>query len=120
MKFFLIFRYIIFINIFFIACNNEEDDNFLYTLIPDENFEKGLISRGIDSEGVLDGKILTFDAEKVERLFIQGDRYGFIKADYITGIEAFINLKVLEISGSKEKIIDLSNNNKLETLYLYF
>lgn len=116
MKQFLQFIYIIFISIFLVACNDkEEDDSYLYTLIPDENFENALIFYGIDSEEILDGRVLTSDAEKAERL-IFADRNGYYIADYLTGIDAFINLKELIIIDCKEEIIDLSKNNKLEYL----
>jgi hypothetical protein len=44
--------------------------NAQYTLIPDTNFEQDLINQNIDSEGTLDGQILTDDINTLESLNI--------------------------------------------------
>ena len=83
-----------------------------YTAIPDTNFEQALIDQGIDSEGILDNQILTFDVESVEDLVL--DSLGI---EDFTGIEAFTALEFLSCSSSSMETLDLSANINLETLY---
>lgn len=64
-----------------------------YTPIPDANFEQALIDFNIDSEGTLDGQILTSDAESEVNLSIINRNV----ADF-TGIEAFINVLNVNVS----------------------
>lgn len=73
-----------------------------YTQIPDEGFEQTLISLGIDSEGVLDGQVLTSDIENLEELDL----------GYITTIDMY-NLIGLEDFTSLKKL-------SIENLHLYF
>jgi len=69
------------------------------TLIPDPRFEKFLIYAGIDSDGIINGQILTSDALSVTKMHIYSVNWN----DYedlihdITGIESFINLDSLSI-----------------------
>lgn len=66
-----------------------------YTQIPDPGFEQALIDLGIDSEGVLDGQVLTSDIENVEVLDFGLLRYaGF---NNLIGLEDFTSLKTLNL-----------------------
>jgi len=118
------------------------------TLIPDPHFEQFLINKGIDSDGIINGQILTADALAVTKLDIKtpyGNDYDEFIHD-VTGLEAFINLdslsinrtmlgdemsentvnlstlvnlKYFETSTSMLTFIDFSHNKILETIKLY-
>jgi len=74
-----------------------------YTSIPDANFEQGLVDQGIDTEGTLDGQILTADAEAVTYLDVSSQRI-----EDLTGIEAFVNITDLNCSSNEIEALDLS------------
>ena len=61
-----------------------------YTSIPDSNFEQALIDLGIDSEGTLDGQVLTADIIGVTTLNVSSK--GITD---LTGIQAFTALETL-------------------------
>ncbi|AWG21788.1 hypothetical protein FFWV33_09660 [Flavobacterium faecale] len=86
-----------------------------YTQIPDVNFEKALIYRGIDS-GVPDGKILTSTINSITYLNVSV--YGIEISD-LTGIEGFTNLTNLACQYNKLTTLDVSKNTKLTVLYCY-
>ena len=105
----------------FVACssdsNSPDPEEELYIAIPDASFESKLIEQGIDSDGIVNQKILKTDAEKVNRLDLNlSDNFGDI-AD-LTGIEAFVNLKLLSAANQDLESIDLSANTLLDSLYL--
>ncbi|MDC7995282.1 T9SS type A sorting domain-containing protein [Altibacter sp. HG106] len=75
-----------------------------YTAIPDPNFEQFLIDASHDSEGVLDGQILTADAQMVDRVDPNGTGHNI--AD-LSGIEDFIALEYLGIGNFRGSSIDL-------------
>jgi gliding motility-associated-like protein len=81
-----------------------------YTSIPDINFEKALISLGIDN-GVPDGKVLTSSISNISTLSI-----GARNISDLTGIADFINLTELQCQANKLTTLELSNNLKLEHL----
>ncbi|AYN05666.1 T9SS type A sorting domain-containing protein [Flavobacterium sp. 140616W15] len=108
-------------------------ENIQYTLIPDPNFEKHLISLGIDS-GTVDGKVLTSNVKNITSLSAFGSPD---KITDLTGIEDFVSLeslycykqaiiklnlsknqklKLLDINNNKVSILDLSKNTALETV----
>src|SRR5690554_423622 len=60
------------------------------TLIPDQNFEYVLVNLGIDSDGLVNGQMLTNDALSIVDL-----RLGFNNIYDLTGLEAFVNLEKL-------------------------
>ena len=62
------------------------------TLIPDQNFEQRLINMNIDSDGVINGQILTSDAIAATYLVTGGQYYPID----LTGLDAFINLETLD------------------------
>lgn len=83
------------------------------TAIPDANFEQFLIDLGIDSDGVVNGQVLTSDVENVTDLDIS-DQY---LIQDITGIEAFLSLENLDVSMTPlSGVLDLSANTNLISL----
>ena len=82
-----------------------------YTSIPDTNFEQTLIDLNIDTEGTLDGQVLTADISDETSLVM------VIKgiAD-LTGIEDFTSLQTLNVWGNVLGTLDVSNNVNLTTL----
>jgi hypothetical protein len=90
-----------------------------YTTIPDAVFEQFLINQRIDSEGTLDGQVLTSDVAMVYSLDIP-----YTISD-ITGIQDFTaltylktaNITALDVSGlTVLQELDLSINTGLQTL----
>ncbi|WCM41583.1 T9SS type A sorting domain-containing protein [Flavobacterium sp. CBA20B-1] len=87
------------------------------TLIPDPVFEQLLINLNIDSDGMVNGQILTTDAQNVTQLnLFQGA--GSFRIQNMTGIEAFTNLELLEGSFHEFNTINTSTLTKLDTLIL--
>lgn len=82
-----------------------------YTLIPDPNFEQALIDLGIDSDGVVNGQVLTSDIETVVELDV---RYKNIND--LTGIEDFAALEELTLRGNNLTTLDMSGNAQLRVL----
>jgi len=78
--------------------------------IPDINFEKKLISLGIDS-GIPDGKVLNINIDTVMDLNLNNS-----SITDLTGIEAFTNLRSLEVSRNNLIAINLSQNKKISDL----
>lgn len=81
-----------------------------YTAIPDPAFEQELIDQGIDSEGVLDGQVLTADIEPITMLFLITEIYS------LEGIEGFTNLEDLHMSESLIYFLNLTQNTALRIL----
>ncbi|MBF7092033.1 T9SS type A sorting domain-containing protein [Flavobacterium sp. ALJ2] len=87
-----------------------------YTLIPDANFEKSLIKKGID--GVEDGKVLTQAINTITTLDLS-DYYTNLEINDLTGIQDFTALEELKLPyNGKGKLIsiDVSKNLKLKKL----
>ena len=82
-----------------------------YTLIPDPNFEQALIDLGIDSDGVVNGQVLTSDIETVVALDVR-----FKNINDLTGIEDFAALEELELRGNNLTTLDMSGNTQLRVL----
>jgi len=61
------------------------------TAIPDETFEQALIEMNIDSDGVVNGQVLTADIENVVELDFESVSFTDYIA-YLTGIEDFTAL----------------------------
>ncbi|WP_127844656.1 T9SS type A sorting domain-containing protein [Psychroflexus aestuariivivens] len=71
------------------------------TNIPDENFEQALIDLGIDSDGTVNGQVLTADIENVTELDLSNEEYedlGYNDLD-ITGISDFTALEIIDLQG---------------------
>ena len=103
---------------FIVSCSDDThmdgqiDDLYLY--IPDANFEAKLISLGIDSDNIVNGKMLKTDAINIQTLNV--DDLGI---NDITGIEGFVDLKYLSAALNDIEEIDLKFNTKLDTLILF-
>ena len=90
-----------------------------YTQIPDAEFEARLIAQGIDTEGILDGQVLTDDIDHILILDVSTP----FPPPYIqdlTGIEDFTNLEFLNFASNEITTVDLSNNVNLKTLVAKF
>lgn len=86
-----------------------------YTQIPDPGFEQALINLGVDSEGVLDGQVLTSDIEDIEELELGG-----VEFENLIGLEDFTSLKKLRLYYcSIGYSLDLSMATTLEDFLLY-
>ncbi len=100
---------------FFIVCGAQAQ----LTAIPDSNFEQALLDLGIDSDGQLNGEVLTADIVNVETLDLSG-RY----LQNLIGLEDFESLRILDISytyldnGTNPNILDLTSLDNLEELYM--
>jgi Leucine-rich repeat (LRR) protein len=106
---------------FVVACSSKDEnsspiqDDFLN--IPDIHLETKLIELGIDSDGIINQKLLKTDAEAVTRLDLNlSSNFGEIND--LTGIEGFVNLTFLSAAGQEINDVDLSFNTKLDTLFL--
>jgi len=75
-----------------------------YTLIPDVNFEKALIDKGIDS-GTIDGKVLTASISGVSVLSVHD-----LNISDLTGIQDFVSLIYLSCGGNPFTTLDISKN----------
>lgn len=84
------------------------------TLIPDPNFEQALINLGIDSDGVVNGQVLTSDVEGVEVLDVSN-----IGIQDMTGIEDFAALKELNVRHNDIASINLTENIHLKKFSAY-
>lgn len=102
--------------ILFVSCSKDDNINTIsdeFLSIPDTSFEKILIEKGIDSDGIINQQMLKSDAEKVTTLSLYG-----ANINTLDGIEAFVNLKVLNADVNNLTTLDLSNNVLLDTISL--
>jgi hypothetical protein len=83
-----------------------------FTLIPDTNFEKALISQGYDD--LRDGKVLSSNISSVKDLFLSNKNIFDL-----TGIQDFKSLEYLGANSNKLTYLDVSKNDKLVELGLY-
>lgn len=74
------------------------------TQIPDNNFEQSLITQGIDSDGTINGKVLTSDISSLSFLDVSNENISDL-----TGIEDFTGLIGLDCSNNS--ITNLSLNS---------
>lgn len=112
------------------------------TMVPDQQFEQYLIAANIDSDGIINGQILTSDALTVTDLFLWGDGInnlsgledfvnleklicyynplnGSYGAPYGTiNVSTLVNLKELDVRASHLNTIDVSNNVLLEKILI--
>ncbi|MFP2997978.1 hypothetical protein ABN763_18850, partial [Spongiivirga sp. MCCC 1A20706] len=85
------------------------------TLIPDVNFEQALITRGVDTDGVINGQIFTADALATSGAL---DLIGF-NINNLTGIEAFENLEVLIAIGNPlAGSLDFTNLTAIQQIFI--
>src|SRR5690606_7736999 len=81
----------------------------------DANFEQVLINLGIDSDGTINGQILTADALQVTHLYITSSSPNSFIQD-VTGIEAFVNIDTLKINFTEISSLNLSTLSQLKYL----
>lgn len=110
------------------------------TLIPDQYFELRLVNLGIDTDGIINGQILTSDATAVTDLYLNSARINdftgitdFINVEILNcyynpvngdmgppygtiDISTMVNLKELDITATHLNTIDVSNNMLLEKI----
>ncbi|MDL5514071.1 hypothetical protein QSE00_19815 [Arenibacter sp. M-2] len=106
------------ITILITSCSRNDTDSYenKYLEIPDSSFEAILIEHGIDSDGVLNQRMLRKDASEVSVLDLNFSSEGVISD--LTGIEGFVGLRKLSVMQHELVSIDLSSNTLLDTLYL--
>ncbi|WP_024772351.1 hypothetical protein [Aquimarina macrocephali] len=102
-----------------IACssdNEKESEDNIYLNIPDVEFEKKLISLGIDSDNEINHRMLKVDAGEVSTIDLSS--FNANKISDLTGIEGFVNLKRLYAAGNNLTAVNLKSNTQLDTLVL--
>ncbi len=89
------------------------------TLIPDNKLEQIFIDIGVDSDGIVNGQILTSDAHNTISLNVSsGSTVASFHIQDLTGIEDFINLEeFFAVETSIADGIDLSMLTKLKIFY---
>ncbi len=88
------------------------------TLIPDQNFENYLVHWGYDSDGLINGQILTSDALTVTELdFIDNSPNNFPYVGNLDGFNDFNNLEILKVINDATNI-SFSNLSNLKKIYL--
>ncbi len=101
--------------LFFIAVSYKATAQITY--ITDPLFEQELITQNIDSDGIINGQILTSDALAVTSLtlYYVGSNIGQY-IDDLTGLEDFINLESLIVNGTMVEELNVSNLVNLKYL----
>lgn len=84
------------------------------TSIPDSNFEQALINLGIDSDGTINGQVLTSDIDSVHLLNVN-----FNAISDLTGIEDFTALEDLDISLNPFNSLDLEFSENLNLKHFW-
>ena len=97
------------------TCSNDDDtfscSDSRYTCIPDLNFEQALIDLGIDSDGTINGRVLTSDISGITYLNLSGKNISDL-----TGIEDFTSLTSLNCNNNQLSSLDVSSNTSLTGL----
>lgn len=101
--------------LFFIAVSYKATAQITY--IPDQGFEQVLINLGIDSDGIINGQVLTSDIENVTELNFDPLNGGIPWIYDLTGIQDFVSLEKLTIKYSYITELDISQNLQLRELY---
>ena len=81
------------------------------TSIPDSNFEQALIDLEIDSDGEINGSVLTSDVQQVTSLDISNKNIASL-----TGIQDFELLQVLDCQNNVLTSLNIVENTELEVL----
>ncbi len=114
--------YLVLLAVFMGACKKKLDFAEIYSKITDANFEYLLVQNGVDSEGLVDGKIRLSDVVAAERLDFSYYTPPIDVPSFIIGlddIKLFQNLTYLSLAGSfREPSFNLSGNLKLDTLIM--
>lgn len=98
--------------LFFITVSYKTTGQITY--IPDPYFEQALINLNIDSDGIVNGQVLTSDVQNVIELEIFG--YDYFGLSDLTGIQDFVSLEKLTIIFSEITELDISQNLQLKEL----
>jgi Leucine-rich repeat (LRR) protein len=89
-----------------------------YTLIPDPVFEQNLVNQQIDSDGIINGQVLTSDIAARTQLSLSSTNGGFNSVTNLQGIEGFSALQKLWLTGNDSLYnVNITNMNLKE---LYF
>lgn len=83
----------------------------IYTLIPDSNFEQGLINLGIDIDAIPNGKVLTSAISGITTLDVSD-----LNIADLTGIQDFVSLTSLNCSSNTITSLDLGSNTGITIL----
>ncbi|RSC93338.1 leucine-rich repeat domain-containing protein [Tenacibaculum singaporense] len=109
---------IVLLSLIMISCSSEDSNIETQTIhIPDANFETYLIDNGIDSDGIINQKVLLSDVKNVEcinLITLNSEK----RVRSLKGIEGFSNLKRLFAVDNNLTKIDLSKNIMLDTINL--
>lgn len=86
------------------------------TLIPDQYLENYLVYWGHDTDGVVNGQILTSDALNVSEInFLNLGPASYIYN--LSGLNDFTNLETFKLSNNSLNTVNFTNLSKLKTLY---
>jgi len=86
------------------------------TLIPDQYLENYLVYWGYDTDGVINGQILTTDALNVTEIdFLHKGPTNSIYN--LSGLNDFVNLETFKLSYNSLKSVNFTNLSKLKKLY---
>ena len=80
---------------------------------PDPNFEQALVDQFIDTDGMVNGEILTFDAESYPFVLDVSNK----NISDLTGISAFTSITGLDCRDNQLSSLDIRNNSTLKNLY---
>ncbi len=98
--------------IFFVVISLSASNFYAQTTnIPDPNFEQALMDLGIDSDGLINGLVLTSDIESIITLDVSTRQISDL-----TGIESFAALEELNASINNITSLVLDGNNNLKKL----
>lgn len=98
--------------LFFIAVSYKATAQITY--IPDQGFEWQLIHLNIDSDGIINGQVLTSDVENVTELIMESWNSPYITD--LTGIQDFTSLEKLVVTFVYLTELDVSQNLQLRYL----
>jgi hypothetical protein len=95
------------------------------TSVPDENFEQALIDLAIDTDGVINGQVLTADIENIIELNFS-ELNGTYSIEEFTGIEDFTQLEIFKLTdpvfinffADETKSNFLNENINLKQIYI--
>lgn len=87
------------------------------TAIPDTSFEQKLVQLGIDSDGMVNGQMLTADAAGIKQLDVSGTAAAPSSIQSLVGIAAFVDLDTLSCQYNQLSTLNLAANTQLKVLY---
>lgn len=87
------------------------------TTITDAAFEEALIDLNIDSDGIVNGEVLTSDIQNITQLVLDASNSTAVSnIQDFTGIRYFTSLESLTINYSQLSVLDVSHNTLLKIL----